>query len=323
MGIYIVFFLVMCAVFVNGATDAVNSVATCVSSGAMKMKGAVLLSAFFNLLGVITMGVFCNGVALTVKNTLRIRDGENVNTILISILISVALWAIAAWYFGLPTSESHGMIAALAGAGVGAYGIGGVDIGQLMKALYGVVFSSVIACALGFLICLFVKHAFNMKTDRFFKKAQVLACACSSFMHGGQDGVKLAGVFMIAIGDSDRIPIWLLLCVAAVMSAGTATGGKRIIKTIGSDMVCLSYREGFCADVAGAWCLLLASVCGGIPASTTQAKTFAMLGASLSEKNAKINVGIVKNMLAAQILTFPVCFILGAVLTRLLILMLF
>lgn len=316
MVIFVVLFLAFCIVFVNGATDAVNSVATCVSSGSMKMKNAVILSALFNFLGVSVMGAFFADVAMTVKDTVHIENGDQAYLVLISCLSAVILWSLSAWYFGLPTSESHGLIAALAGAGWALHGISGVDTAQLSKALLGVPLSSLAGFATGAVCVALVKRLPFGSDHKFYKAAQVIGCACMSFMHGGQDGLKLLGIFMIALGADERIPVFYIAAVSLVMMIGTAVGGKRIIKTVGTDMVSLSYSEGFCADISSAVCLFLFSIFGGIPASTTQTKASAMIGASLAGERSYVNGGIVKNMVSAWLFTFPVCFILGAVIAR-------
>lgn len=316
MVLFVVLFLAFCIVFVNGATDAVNSVSTCVSSGSMKMKSAVLLSAVFNFLGVSVMGAFFADVAITVRDTVRIENGQQVYLVLISCLSAVILWSLSAWYFGLPTSESHGLVASLAGAGWAMHGISGIDITELAKALYGVPLSSIAGLISGAACVVFIRRLPLRADHRFYKRAQVIGCACMSFMHGGQDGSKLLGIFMIALGAEEGIPVFYIAAVSIVMMIGTAIGGKRIIKTIGTDMVSLSYAEGFCADISSAVCLFLFSVFGGIPASTTQTKASAMIGASLFGERSYVNGGIVKNMVSAWLLTFPACFMISAVITR-------
>lgn len=310
-----VFLLTCCVIFVNGATDAVNSVATCISSGSLKIRSAILLSSAFNFLGVLIMGRYFNGVMLTIKETVNVHTG--VEKIVSACLLTIILWSCAAWIFGLPTSESHALTSALLGAGAAHGGFAGVDVLQAGKALFGVVFSLVVGCALGFLIGCFLERFLKNNRDSFFKKAQIIGCACMSFMHGGQDGLKFAGIFLLVL-DGQKIPFWVILLVSVLMLSGTAIGGKKIIKTVSCDMVRLDKTSGFCADISGALCLFLASVLA-CPVSTTQTKASAMIGASLLQADAKINRGLLKSMVLAWVITFPACAVISYVMTKIII----
>jgi PiT family inorganic phosphate transporter len=162
------------------------------------------------------------------------------------------------------------------------------------------------------------KRMDNRKTKPFFQKAQIFGGAAMAFMHGAQDGQKFMGVFMLGIflanGQSDvtsfQIPIWLMILCSGVMALGTSIGGYRIIKTVGMGMVKLDTYQGFAADTAAAISLLISSVFG-VPVSTTHTKTTAIMGVGAAKRVSSVNWSIVREMLAAWILTFPGCGLVG------------
>ena len=147
-----------------------------------------------------------------------------------------------------------------------------------------------------------------------------------SFMHGAQDGQKFIGVLFLGIafcnGQSSvsgmTIPVWLMLLCSVVMGVGTSVGGEKIIKSVGMDMVKLEKFQGFSADLAGAFCLLLSSTFG-IPVSTTHTKTSAIMGVGAVKRISAINFGIVKDMMLTWIFTFPGCGLISYVMAKLFI----
>ena len=176
------------------------------------------------------------------------------------------------------------------------------------------------------LVNLLFRHADRQKANSFFRGAQIFASAAMAFMHGAQDGLKFIGVFMLGIslagGQAQAaaftIPFWLMLLCSGVMALGTSIGGYRIIKAVGMDMVKLSKPQGFAADMAGAICLLLSSVTG-LPVSTTHTKTTAIMGVGAERRISSVNWGIVKDMLLAWVLTFPICGVIGYLMAKLFI----
>ncbi|MBQ7124824.1 MAG: inorganic phosphate transporter [Clostridia bacterium] len=316
--------LTLGVILVNGWTDAPNAIATCVSTRAMKPKPAIMMAAVFNFLGVFAMTLLNAKVAATIYNMVDFGDNSREATIaLCAALIAIVVWATAAWKFGIPTSESHALIAGLTGAAIAMHnGLGGVSGSEWMKVVYGLVLSSVLGFGFGFattkLTVFLFKRADRPKTTKFFKGAQICGGASMAFMHGAQDGQKFMGVFLLGIfmasgntGVSNfEIPIWLMILCSAVMALGTSIGGYRIIKSVGMDMVKLQTHQGFSADLAAALCLLVASLTG-IPVSTTHTKTTAIMGVGASKRLSAVNWKVVKEMVMTWVLTFPGCGILG------------
>jgi PiT family inorganic phosphate transporter len=322
--------LTLGVILVNGWTDAPNAIATCISTRSMSPRAAILMAAVFNFLGVFVMTMLNATVAQTIYN--MVDFGTNAGDATIALcagMFAIVLWATIAWYFGIPTSESHALIAGISGAAVAIQnGFGGINGAAWIKVIYGLLLSSVLGFAMGYgttkLMALLFKRMERRKADRFFRRGQIAGSAAMAFMHGAQDGQKFIGVFLlgtfIAGGQTDvtvfTIPIWLMILCSLVMGFGTSVGGLRIIKAVGMDMVKLEKYQGFSADIAAAGCLLLSSLTG-IPVSTTHTKTTAIMGAGASKRISSVNMSIVKEMVYAWVLTFPCCGLVGFLMVKL------
>lgn len=329
--------LTLGVIFVNGWTDAPNAIATCVATRSMSPRAAVLMSAVFNFVGVFVMTLISSQVVSTISNMVRFdsqppaSDGPSEASVaLCAAMVAIIVWAIAAWYFGIPTSESHALIAGLSGSAIALHdGLDGINGSEWLKVVYGLVLSAVLGFILGYVITKLVAFIFRFadrrKTTGFFRGAQIFGGAAMSFMHGAQDGQKFIGVMLLTValanGQSEvsmTIPVWLMLICSVVMGFGTSIGGYKIIKSVGMDMVKLERYQGFSADLAGAVSLLIASVTG-LPVSTTQAKTTAIMGVGATKRLSAINYSVVKDMLLTWILTFPGCGLIGWLMTKLFI----
>lgn len=316
--------LTLGVILVNGWTDAPNAIATCVSTRSLDPKKAIIMAAIFNFLGVLVMTTINANVAQTIYNMVDFGgDSKNSLIALCAALFAIVTWATAAWAFGIPTSESHALIAGLSGAAIALQGgLAGINGHEWMKVIYGLVISTGLGFGLGFVVVRIIESIFKYSDRRkvkpFFQNAQIFGAAAMAFMHGAQDGQKFMGVFMLGIflanGQSNvtsfQIPVWLMILCSAVMALGTSIGGYRIIKTVGMGMVKLSTYQGFAADTAAAISLLFSSVFG-IPVSTTHTKTTAIMGVGASKRLSSVNWGVVREMLAAWVLTFPGCGVVG------------
>lgn len=324
--------LTLGVILVNGWTDAPNAIATCVVTRCMPVRAAILMAAVFNFLGVFLMSMINATVAETI--TKMVDFGPNSHEAIVALsaaLFAIVVWAVLAWYFGIPTSESHALIAGLTGGAIAIHGgLDGVNADEWIKVVYGLVISVVLGFALGFLVCkivvLLFRKADRRRTEGFFRGAQIFGAACMSFMHGAQDGQKFMGVILLCImlangsspdaGAAFHMPVWLMLLCSAVMGIGTSVGGKKIIKSVGMDMVKLEKYQGFSADIAASLSLLFSSVFG-IPVSTTHAKTTSIMGVGAVKRLSAINFGVVKEMGLTWILTFPGCGLIGFLMTKL------
>ena len=312
--------LTLGVIFVNGWTDAPNAIATCISTRCMRVRPAILLSAGFNFLGVLVMTRINSSVASTISN--MVDFGGNTHEALIALcaaLFSIVVYSVTASWFGIPTSESHSLIAGLTGAAIAINnGLGGVNGAEWVKVLYGLVMSLLLGFGSGWLICKLLTWVCagldRRKANGFFRYAQIFGAAAMSFMHGAQDGQKFIGVLFLGVafcnGQSSVsgvvIPVWLMLLCSTVMGLGTSVGGEKIIKSVGMDMVQLEKYQGFAADLSAAFCLLLSSLFG-IPVSTTHTKTSAIMGVGAVKRLSAINYGVVKDMMLTWVFTFPGC----------------
>ena len=326
----------MGVIFVNGWTDAPNAIATAVSTRVLRPHTAILMSAVFNFLGALLMTYVNANVAVTIFNLVNFGDaagGPEPGIALAAALFAIVVWAVGAWYFGIPTSESHALIAGLTGAGIALCGFSAINMQEWAKVFIGLGLSTALGFGAGFcfsksIAALFV-NANRARANKNFAKGQVFGAAAMSFLHGAQDGQKFMGVFMLAMylhgyaslnaQGTFAIPFWLILLCSGVMGLGTSIGGYRIIKAVGMDMVKLEKYQGFAADIAAAGCLLLASLTG-IPVSTTHTKTTAIMGVGLARRARSVDLGIVKDMVLAWVLTFPGCGLIGYIMGKLFIL---
>jgi PiT family inorganic phosphate transporter len=313
-------------VLVNGWTDAPNAIATCVSTRAMGVRAAIVMAAVFNFLGVFVMTAISAGVAETIYK--MVDFGGNSDTALVALcaaLLAIVIWATAAWWFGIPTSESHALIAGISGAAIALQGgLDGINGSEWVKVVYGLGLSTLLGFGLGFVAVRLIEAGASQlhraAANSVFRRSQVAAGAGMAFMHGAQDGQKFMGVFMLGVflarGQADVhefvIPVWLMLLCSLTMAVGTSIGGYRIIKSVGMDMVKLTPHQGFAADLTSVVCLVLASALK-LPVSTTHTKTTAIIGVGAAKRVRAVNWSIVKDMVLAWVLTFPGCGALGFV----------
>ena len=316
--------LTLGVILVNGWTDAPNAIATCVSTRAIEVRRAIVMAAIFNFLGVLIMTSINASVTFTIYNMVDFGGDSRLALIaLCAAMAAIVIWATAAWYFGIPTSESHALIAGVSGAAVAIQNsFSGINGAEWIKVIYGIFLSTILGFVLGFLSARLTVALFRgqnrLKCERFFSSAQVAGGAAMAFMHGAQDGQKFMAIFLLgaamAHGEGSAsqfvIPIWLMVLCSMVMGLGTSIGGYRIIKSVGMDMVKLKPYQGFAADFSATLCLLLSSLTG-IPVSTTHTKTTAIMGVGAARRMRNVNWSVVKDLVLTWVCTFPGCGLLG------------
>lgn len=326
----VLFALLMLSVMVvNGWTDAPNAIASCVSTRSMSPRRAVLLSALCNCAGAVTMSLINSEVAQTVYSI--VDFGDDCDAALKSLcagMCAVMIWAVIAWVFGIPTSETHALMAGITGAAIAArMSFSAINTRRWFLVLLGLALSTLPAYLASKLIYTVMtkicSHFDRRKIIRHFMRAQRWSAASSSFMHGAQDSQKFMGVFMLGISlisgngvqSGFAIPAYVVIISSAAMTFGTLLGGSRIIKKVGSDMVSLDAAGGAASDMASSGVI---SVCTflGIPVSTTHSKTCAMMGAG-SGNGYGVDRDVARQMFAAWVLTFPICAVMGFLLSLL------
>lgn len=298
--------LTLCVIFVNGWTDAPNAIAGCVCSGALKMKKAVMLAATFNFFGTLISCILFPQVAKNIFN----ETGLYLSGAICASLMSVIILAVGAWTFGIPTSESHAIIASLMGACIACGQKFSVKLFYLT--VTGLVLSVIGGFIAGFYIYRFVKNKrFTAKTSKYL---QIISASSMAFMHGAQDGQKFISIMLLTSNknSSFKVPLSIVLICSLIMALGTATGGKKIIDKVGRQMVAIDEKVSISSDIAGGISLFLSTVLG-MPVSTTHAKTSSVMGCGYAVKG--INKKTARQMIAAWFVTFPLCFIMGYIFT--------
>ena len=286
--------------FVNGFTDAPTSTATAVCSGALKLRSATFLCAVFNFLGVMLASLLNTKIARVVFS---LNSGSRESVLaLASTLICVIFFGILCYLLALPSSESHALIC----ASIGASFFLSNDVSGIKNTIYVFVFM-LFSNAVAFLASYASRRILPSHLP--FKRLQIASCAASSYMHGWQDGQKLIGVALVSAVSTFEIPFWLIFSVSIAISLGSLLGGNRIINTLGRELTSLNDFSAFCSDL-GSYVTLLVFSIFGIPLSTGNVKSLAIVGAGLADSQ-KINKKATARILLVSAATFPACFLLG------------
>jgi len=309
--------LTLAVLLVNGWTDAPNAIAGAVVTGALPFRRAVLLAAACNFLGVLCVTSVNASVAETVYSIASFGGGQKAAlTALCAAMCAIVLWAAGAWVFGIPTSESHALVAGVSGAAAALEGdLSCIRWGCWGKVFFGLLLSAVLGLWAGY----FTRRSLRKlrASPRSFRLAQIPGAAAAAFFHGAQDGQKFLGVFLLGAalaqgrGDEETflIPLWLMALCAGFMALGTLMGGRRIIQKMAGEMVLLGPREGVSSDLGSAFCLLCATALG-LPVSTTHTRAAALLGVGLAS-GGPVDWGVARQMALAWLLTFPGCMAIG------------
>ena len=314
IGLIVVMLLILGSEFVNGWTDAPNSIATVVSTRVIKPRYAVLMATSFNIIGTF----FGTEVAKTIGTGIVRPEAINLVTVGAA-MVGIVIWSTAAWYFGIPTSESHALVAGLAGAGLATGGPSVLLWSGWSKVIIGLLFSSVIGLAGGFSIAWLIRRTCQGLTRgngmRLFNTLQTISAGAMALSHGSNDGQKFIGSFTLALVLGGVLPefhvqTWTILLCSGIMGLGTSIGGWRIIKTMGQKMAKLESYQGFAAESAAAGSILAASALG-IPLSTTHTINTSIMGVGTATRLTAVRWSVAKEMAVAWILTFPICGLIG------------
>ncbi len=303
----------------NGFNDAANAIAASIGSRALSPRNAIIIAVIANIAGAAT-GL---AVARTIGNEILVselipRQLEYVPVM--AGLASVIVWGTIATYYGLPISITHGFIAGLAAAGIALAGSGAVMWGwgyRLSQTLAAVVTAPVLGFIGGFVVMAILFWVFRRSAPTrmrvIFSRLQWLTTAFLAYSHGKNDGQMPIGVITMALviytgqpGLWEHIPWWVIIISALAISSGTAIGGWRVIKTVGLRVTALQPVHGFAAQVSAATVIEVASLLG-IPVSTTHGASSAVMGVGATRRLSAVRWGVAGNIIAAWILTFPIC----------------
>ncbi len=301
--------------YINGFHDTANSIATVVSTGVLPGRHAVAMAAVLNFAGAMVGTKVAATIAKGLADTSMI-----VPSVIIAAVVAAIVWDLLTWWFAIPSSTSHTLMGGIAGAVVAHAGTGALKWGKLRE-IFMFIF---ISPALGFLVAMLIiivmlwifRRTSTHKVNVGFRKMQLVSAAAMSFSHGQNDAQKAMGVICMALilfgymhvdpGSSKvHIPMWVKVGSATFMGLGTAAGGWKIIKTLGTKIVKLRPIHGFAAETAAAGVLTLAAALG-VPVSTTHSITGAIMGVGATMNANAVRWGLAGNIFVAWILTIPV-----------------
>jgi PiT family inorganic phosphate transporter len=320
--VIIIIFAALIFDYINGFHDAANSIATVVSTRVLSPGMAVVWAAFFNFIAFAILGT---RVAKTIGGDLvriELIQQDLRLYVLLSALLGAIIWNLITWYLGLPTSSSHALVGGYAGAAIVAYGgfSGLMKAEGWIKTLVFIVASPLLGMTFGFILMVAVYWIFRRSTptrvDKLFRRGQLLSAAAYSLGHGGNDAQKTMGIITAVLvagnlmeagagGSLPEIPLWVVLTAHAAISAGTLSGGWRIVHTMGSKITKLKPVGGFCAETAGAVTLFGATL-AGIPVSTTHTITGAIVGVGATRRLSAVKWGVAGRIVWAWVLTIPI-----------------
>jgi len=295
--------------YINGFHDTANAIATSVSTRALAPAWAIAMSATANFVGALTG----TAVAETIGSGL-VETESVTQTVIAAALIGAIAWNLLTWRLGIPSSSSHALIGGLLGAtlisaGIGAWQVDGI-IGKVIVPLFG---SPIIGftLALLFIALLFniFRRAHPARLNGIFRRLQVLSAGFMAFSHGSNDAQKTMGIMTLALFTAGviptfEVPVWVMLTAATAISLGTAAGGWRIIKTMGTKVVKLDPVHGFAAETTAATVIVGASQLG-MPVSTTHVISSAIMGVGSSDRLKAVRWGVARSIVTAWFLTLP------------------
>jgi len=315
VGSVIVIVMTMVFAYTNGFHDAANAIATSVSTRALTPRVALVMAAVGNLVGSFLGAKVAGTVG---KGIVKLPPGTESLIVVFAALFGAIVWNLVTWYFGLPSSSSHSLIGGLVGATLASLSLGfnvAVQwLGIVEKVLIPMVISPIVGLVVGFLVMLAVMWIFRRfapgRLNRGFRYAQSGSAALMALGHGMQDAAKSMGIIVMALVISGQqntysIPWWVYWMTAAVMAAGTYSGGWRVIRTLGRRIIHLDPPQGFAAEVSAASVLFGAAIGFGAPISTTHTITAAIMGVGSTKRLNAVRWGVAGNIIAAWIFTLP------------------
>jgi len=304
--------------YTNGFHDAANAIAVAVSTKALTPRVALALAAVMNLIG----ALISTSVAATVgSGIIEPPTGAGGLQVVFAALVGAITWNLITWYFGLPSSSSHALIGGLVGAALAA------DesvqwLGILDKVVIPMILSPLVGFLLAYLLMLSILWFFRRRnahrTERGFRRAQILSSSAMAFGHGTQDAQKTMGIITLALVTAGRldgfeVPLWVILASALAISAGTYAGGFRIIRTMGRRIIQLTPAGGFAAQTTASGVMIATATVLAVPVSTTHVTTASVMGSGATRRLSAVRWGVAGNIMVAWVLTLPAAGFVAAV----------
>jgi PiT family inorganic phosphate transporter len=301
--------------FTNGFHDAANAVATSISTRALRPVTALAMAASLNVVG----ALISTKVAKTVGSGIITPPGGSAGLVVVfGALIGAIAWNLFTWRVGIPSSSTHALIGGLVGAGIGSAGAIHWHV-LTNKVVIPMAVSPLIGLVLGYLSMVAILWVFRRAAptvvNKRFRWAQSLSTAAMSYSHGTQDAQKTMGVITLALVTTGHlrtfhVPLWVILSAAGAMGLGTAVGGWRVIRTLGSRITILDPPRGFAAQSSASAVLLYSAYGYAMPVSSTHVITSAVMGVGATRRLSSVRWGVAREVILAWLLTIP-----GAALT--------
>lgn len=313
--------------FINGFHDSANAIATSVVTRALSMRNAILLAALLNFIG----AIIWTGVAKTVGKDIvdpNMVMGHHGQVLVLAALVGAIVWNLITWWKGLPSSSSHALIGALIGAAIVANGVRVLNPHGIGKVLLFLIISPILGFVMGTILMLIIMNIFAQqapsKLNKHFKVAQIISAMSMAFAHGSNDAQKSMGIITMALVVAGRqligsgqtheftVQTWVKISCALAMALGSASGGWKIIKTVGKKVIGWQPVHGFASETSAALVVLFATLLK-VPVSTTHVISSAIMGVGATKRLSAVRWGIVRQIVGAWLLTLPVSAALGGI----------
>jgi PiT family inorganic phosphate transporter len=313
----LIFIIVLALIFdfFNGFHDASNIVATMISSRAMSPRAALLISAAAHFAGPFLFGV----AVATVIGDEVVDSAAITSAVIIAALSSAILWNVFTWYFGWPSSTSHALIGGLVGAAVMSAGVEVIYLDGLFKVLLALFVSPILGLVLGYLtlkLIYFLARGASPRVNTLFKRSQLGTSLALALSHGTNDAQKTMGIIAMAMVTTGyvtefQVPWWVIALSASAIALGTASGGWRLIETLGGKFYKIRPVHAFGSQLTSAGVILGAALLGG-PVSTTQVVSSSIMGAGSADRVSKVRWTLARDIAVAWLLTIPVAALVAA-----------
>jgi PiT family inorganic phosphate transporter len=301
--------------FLNGMRDASNIVATMISSRAFDPRTALGITAVAEFLGPFLFGVV---VAKTIGDEI-VHSSALTLTVILSALVGAIVWNLVTWYFGIPGSSSHALIGGMVGAVLAGVGLDAIKFAGLNKVIIALVLSPLVGFLVGFVLTRLIYFLVRGATpgiNQFFKRSQLITALAMAFSHGTNDAQKTMGIISLSlvIGGvlpSFQVPVWVVAVSAAAIAIGTSLGGWRLIRTLGGKFYKIRPLHSFATQLTSASVIFAASFFG-VPVSTSQIVSSAIIGVGSSERVSKVRWSVAEEIVTAWLITIPASALIAA-----------
>jgi PiT family inorganic phosphate transporter len=309
--IIIILILALVFEFINGFHDTANAIAMSVSTKALSPRFAVIYAGVLNFFGALISEAVAKSIGGKIADPFQIENGLS---IVIAALIAAIFWNLFTWYYGIPSSSSHTLIGAVAGAVIFSSGFDSINWEGFTDIVKALIFSPFLAFGVGYILMKILatlfKNANPHIATRWFRSVQVIASGLAAFSHGGNDGQKTMGIIVFALvaggyQSTLDVPFWVKVICAGTIGLGTMIGGMRIIKTVAKKIFKVRPINGFAADLSS-FIVLQGATMLGLPVSTTHVSSSSILGVGSSKRFRGVNWGVALRIVTTWVITLPI-----------------